>query len=93
MSAPYFPNDETLIEITDATDSIASESFIDMTIELMNSFNVSVERVSRTKFRVKKGVYKCSIIEIEPDATALTYDLLHIGLNGGSLEIKKISSI
>lgn len=36
MSAPYFPNDETLIEITDATDSIASESFIDMTIELMN---------------------------------------------------------
>lgn len=34
MSAPYFPNDETLIEIIDCNENetIVSESYIEMTI-------------------------------------------------------------
>ncbi|CAD8048672.1 unnamed protein product [Paramecium primaurelia] len=95
MSAPYFPNDETLIEIIDCNENetIVSESYIEMTIQLMNIYGVKVERISKTKFLVRKGVYKAQNYDIEPDATALSYDLLHIGLNGGSIETKKISKL
>lgn len=86
--APLLPSKTVTVEIIDnpENEALVSESFIDMTIKLMRSFSVSVERVSKNLYSISKQEY-CSPKDyfIEPDATALTNDVLWLALNGGDL--------
>lgn len=56
ISAPYASEPVTL-DLTG--DSVISQPYIDMTIEMMKSFGISVERIKGTnKYLIPKGVYQ-----------------------------------
>lgn len=62
-----------------------------MTMQLMSKFGVTVERPSKVCFSAPTGTYKSvEKIKIESDATAASYDLAFIALNGGELTIEGI---
>lgn len=60
-----------------------------MTIALMSRFGIEVKRISTNVFVIPRGVYvNPPEFSIEPDATAATYDMAIVALNGGSTLIR-----
>ena len=64
-----------------------------MTLRLMKEFGVDAKKVSYNSYFVPSGLYKNPAkFLVEPDFTALTYDLAFVALFGGSVKIKNISN-
>ena len=63
---------------------ITSEPYIQMTINMMKTFGVEAKKTGFNKFEIPKKKYQNPLIYyIEPDFTALTYDLIYICLDDG----------
>jgi pentafunctional AROM polypeptide len=75
MAAPY-ALEPVELHLTDNSAIPVSEPFITMTLKLMEAFGIKVERPSTHTFIVPIGIYKNpEFYDIEPDATAATYDM------------------
>lgn len=71
-----------------STGPIASLPFVDMTIETMAAFGVSVDRPAPTQFRVAAGQrYRNRTFEIEPDAMTASYFFAAAAITGGRVRV------
>lgn len=85
IAAPFAQNPIQLI-LNDVKENeiITSEPYIQMTINMMKIFGVEVKKTSFNKFEIPQQRYQNPLkYYIEPDFTALTYDLIYICLDDG----------
>jgi 3-phosphoshikimate 1-carboxyvinyltransferase len=68
-----------------------SRPYIDITIELMKTFGVSVEREEYSYFRVEKSTYKATKVDI-PGDYSLAAALLVAGALYGYIRVRRLSS-
>lgn len=84
ISAPYARGD-VLIELKRP---VVSRPYIDMTVDVMRAFGVSVEREGGSGFRVTGGrCYESGRFLIEADASSASYFFLAAALCGGRVRI------
>lgn len=85
LSAPYADNDVRII----ITDDLVSKNYVDMTIDVMSKFGVSVERDSYREFCVKSGQnYKGCKYIVEPDASGASYFFAAAAITGGRVKVE-----
>ncbi|KAJ3119130.1 3-dehydroquinate dehydratase (3-dehydroquinase) [Phlyctochytrium bullatum] len=91
LSAPYAAEPVTLELVGGA---VVSQPYIDMTIEMMASFGIKVERVPGTDvYKVPKGIYKNpGVYLIEADASSATYPLAFAAITGRKVTVTNIGS-
>lgn len=96
LSAPYAQSAVTL-ELTGGT--VISQPYIDMTIAMMKTFGIEVERIKDSQgrltdaYRIPKGVYKCpKVYNIESDASSSTYPLAIAAITGTTCTLQNIGS-
>ncbi|MCP4003200.1 MAG: 3-phosphoshikimate 1-carboxyvinyltransferase [bacterium] len=83
MIAPFAKTD---LEIT--AGRITSRPYVDMTIETMSAFGISVESIGDSSFRIPAGQkYRPRSYAIEPDATAATYFFAAAAITGGRVRV------
>ncbi len=79
------------IEISAPT--ITSRPYVDMTIDTMSAFGISVDASAGDRFRIEQGqAYRPRSYAIEPDATAATYFMAAAAITGGRVRIEGLSS-
>ena len=84
LAAPYADSDVRIVVI----DDLASKNYVDMTIDVMNRFGVTVERDSYKKFIVKSGQeYKGCEYMVEPDASGASYFFAAAAITGGKVRV------
>jgi pentafunctional AROM polypeptide len=94
MAAPYAmkPVRLVLADIAE-NDEIVSETFIDMTIQTMRMFGISVIKSSYNTYEIPTGTYTSpKVIEIEPDSSTASYDLALVTLCGGTVKIQGLGN-
>ena len=85
MAAPYAKT-EVQIEITD---KLVSEPYVEMTLQLMLRFGVSVENDKFKHFRVPSMPYSSpGKIYVEGDASSASYFLAGAAITGGPVTVK-----
>ena len=85
MAAPYAKT-EVQIEITD---KLVSEPYVEMTLQLMLRFGVSVENDNFKYFRVPSMPYSSpGKIYVEGDASSASYFLAGAAITGGPVTVK-----
>ena len=85
LTAPYAKSDVRIVVI----DDLASKNYVDMTLDVMNRFGVTVERDSYKEFSVKSGqVYKGCEYMVEPDASGASYFLAAAAITGGKVRVE-----
>jgi len=85
MAAPYAKT-EVQIEITD---KLVSEPYVEMTLQLMLRFGVSVENDKFKHFRVPSMPYNSpGKIYVEGDASSASYFLAGAAITGGPVTVK-----
>ncbi|RDX49432.1 aromatic amino acid family biosynthesis-like protein [Lentinus brumalis] len=97
LCAPYAAQPVTL-ELTGG--QVISQPYIDMTIAMMKTFGIDVERVKDTEsgklldvYRIPKGVYQNpAVYNIESDASSATYPLAIAAITGATCTITNIGS-
>ncbi|MBW0477920.1 hypothetical protein O181_017635 [Austropuccinia psidii MF-1] len=97
LAAPYAQEPVTISLIGGA---VISQPYIDMTIAMMASFGVQVERLTdpntnvlSNTYRIPIGAYKNpTVFEVESDASSATYPLAIAALNGLDLTLETIGS-
>ena len=97
LSAPYAA-EEVLLELTGGV--VISQPYIDMTITMMGSFGVHVERLTdvgtgkpKDVYRIPKGVYENpGSYDVESDASSATYPLAIAAITGTTCTIPNIGS-
>ncbi|KAK7746997.1 3-dehydroquinate dehydratase (3-dehydroquinase) [Cytospora paraplurivora] len=92
MSAPYAKNPVTLKLVGGKP---ISQFYIDMTVSMMASFGVHVERstTEENTYHIPKGVYKNPAeYEIESDASSATYPLAVAAITGTTCTVPNIGS-
>ncbi|MEP7188039.1 MAG: 3-phosphoshikimate 1-carboxyvinyltransferase, partial [Roseiflexaceae bacterium] len=88
MVAPYAQQD---VELTLTTPLVAGP-FVDITIQMMATFGVSVERDGYARFRVTAGQrYRQQSYAIEPDASNASYFWAAAALTGGRVRVAGLS--
>jgi 3-phosphoshikimate 1-carboxyvinyltransferase len=88
MVAPYAQQD---VELTLTTPLVAGP-FVDITIQMMTTFGVAVERDGYARFRVAVGQrYRPQIYAIEPDASNASYFWAAAALTGGRVRVAGLS--
>ena len=84
LAAPYANSDVRIVVI----DDLASKNYVDMTIDVMNRFGVTVERDSYKEFIVKSGQeYKGCEYMVEPDASGASYFFAAAAITGGKVRV------
>ena len=84
LTAPYANSDIRIVVI----DDLASKNYVDMTLDVMSRFGVTVERDSYKEFSVKSGqVYKGCEYMVEPDASGASYFLAAAAITGGKVRV------
>ena len=87
MVAPLARRD---VEITAA--ALTSRPYIDMTLDCMSAFGVSVDAGARDVYRVRAGQrYRPRSYRVEPDATAATYFMAAAAVTGGRVKVDGLS--
>jgi len=82
--APYFDNDTQINVVGELT----SKSYIDITLEVMSAFGISVENKNYQQFFVKAGQkYKPRNYRIEGDASSASYFMAAAAISGGEVTI------
>ncbi|KAL2916141.1 3-dehydroquinate dehydratase (3-dehydroquinase) [Polyrhizophydium stewartii] len=91
ISAPYAASPVTL-DLTG--DAVVSQPYIDMTIAMMKSFGIHVERVPGTnKYNIPQGVYtNPAEYLVEADASSATYPLAFAAITGSRVRVTNIGS-
>ena len=97
LSAPYAAH-EVILELTGGV--VISQPYIDMTIAMMASFGIFVERYNDAEtgkpgnvYRIPKGVYtNPATYDIESDASSATYPLAIAAITGTTCTISNIGS-
>ncbi|CAG8526249.1 3567_t:CDS:2 [Scutellospora calospora] len=90
LSAPY-ANEPVTLSLTGG--QVISQPYIDMTISMMNSFGIKVERLDGDVYRIPKGCYKNpSEYIVEADASSATYPLAIAAITGIKCTLPNIGS-
>lgn len=87
LSAPY-ANKEVEIEIIN---ELTSKSYADMTIDVMNHFEVNVENNNYENFKVPKKEYVSKEYFVEIDSTGAMYFLAITAVVGGQIKILNVN--
>jgi 3-phosphoshikimate 1-carboxyvinyltransferase len=86
MAAPYASGAVTLC----VEGELQSKPFIDMTIDLMADFGVTVERAGYGRFTITPGRYEARDYQVEGDAMAAGYFWAAAAVTGGSVTITNL---
>jgi len=78
-------SDPVRIELTG---EIVSRPYLDLTVDVMSSFGVDVERPDERTFAVPPGSYRAADVLIEPDASAASYFLAAAAITGGTVRVE-----
>jgi len=88
LAAPYASGD---VELRVEGD-LVSKPYLDMTIDVMRDFGVSVERNGYESFTVAAGqMYESRAYTIEGDWSAASYFLAAAAITGGSVRVENVS--
>ncbi|KAJ1969038.1 3-dehydroquinate dehydratase (3-dehydroquinase) [Dispira parvispora] len=88
LCAPYASSDITL-ELTGG--KVISQPYIDMTVAMMRSFGVTVNRLADNTYHIPRGVYQSpSEYMVESDASSATYPLAVAAITGSCCSIRNI---
>ena len=88
LAAPYAANDVELLVEGD----LASKPYVDMTIDVMRDFGVTVERNGYESFTVPTGQkYASGEYAIEGDWSAASYFLAAAAITGGRVRVENVS--
>lgn len=70
-----------------------SQSYIDMTVSLMRSFGVAVERQGALVYKVPRAVYaNPASLQVEADASSATYPLAIAAITGGKVTAETVGA-
>ncbi|RHZ89728.1 hypothetical protein Glove_11g33 [Diversispora epigaea] len=90
LSAPY-ANEPVTLKLTGG--QVISQPYIDMTIAMMESFGIKVERLEGDVYRIPQGFYKNpEVYVIESDASSATYPLAIAAITGITCTLPNIGS-
>jgi 3-phosphoshikimate 1-carboxyvinyltransferase len=88
MAAPYA---REMVELVVAG-PLVSQPYIEMTLAVMESFGVHVERADHSRFRIPNTVgYQARDYAIEPDASAASYFFGAAAVTGGEVTVEGLS--
>lgn len=88
MIAPYAESDVSIV----IKDELVSKPYIDMTIQIMKNFGVSVSNEDYARFKIAAGQkYKACDYLVEGDASSASYFYALEKLHGVDLDIRNIS--
>ncbi|MDR4506559.1 MAG: 3-phosphoshikimate 1-carboxyvinyltransferase [Candidatus Scalindua sp.] len=89
LAAPYATNDVRLV----ITEDLVSKNYVDMTIDVMRKFGVTVRQDAYREFFIESGqCYKgCGYI-VEPDASNASYFLAAAAITGGKVKIEGLGT-
>lgn len=89
LSAPYAKRDVEL----EIADQIVSKPYIDITLSVMSSFGVDVQRDGYKRFFVRSGRRYCAReYAIEPDASSASYFFAAAALVGGRVRVMNLTA-
>jgi 3-phosphoshikimate 1-carboxyvinyltransferase len=72
--------------------SLTSRPYVEMTLDCMSTFGVSVDAGARDVYRIRAGQhYRPRNYRVEPDATAATYFLAAAAITGGRVKVEGLS--
>lgn len=90
LCAPY-ATEEITLELVGG--KVISQPYIDMTIAMMATFGVAVERVAQDTYRIPKTAYRAPpMYEVESDASSATYPLALAAITGTQCTVPAIGS-
>ncbi len=90
LSAPYFKNDTNVIIEGDLT----SKSYADITLNIMNTFGVTVENDSYQNFSVQANqIYEAQTYQVEGDWSSASYFLGAAAVTGGEINLSGINPL
>ena len=88
LSAPYFQND-TVINIEG---ELTSKSYVDITLDIMQTFGVSVLNEFYQKFTIPAGQrYRAQSYEVEGDASSASYFFAAAAVTGGEISVTHLN--
>jgi len=88
LSAPYFQND-TVINIEG---ELTSKSYVDITLDIMQTFGVSVLNEFYRKFTVPAGQrYRAQTYAVEGDASSASYFFAAAAVTGGEVSVTNLN--
>ena len=88
LSAPYFQND-TIINIEG---KLTSKSYVDITLDIMQTFGVSVLNEFYRKFTVPAGQrYRSQSYAVEGDASSASYFFAAAAVTGGEVSVTNLN--
>lgn len=87
MVSPYAKDDVTI----EVKGDLVSKRYVDMTIDLMNKYGVTVENTDYKKLFVKSGQrYRAISYEVEGDASAASYFFAVAAITGGRVRVEGV---
>ena len=86
MVAPYAEHPVTL----DVADGLVSESYVDLTVDVMAGFGVAVERPTPRQFVIPRQRYLGQSYAVEGDATSAGYWWALAALTGGRITVRNV---
>ena len=88
LCAPYFKKSSTISIHGDLT----SKSYVDITLDIMKAFGVTVENYNYERFWVQvKSCYKPKVYRIEGDASSASYFFAAAAISGGEVSVKGLN--
>ncbi len=88
LSAPYFESDTTINIEGDLT----SKSYIDITLDIMQTFGVAVKNEFYQSFHIPAGQrYRAQSYEVEGDASSASYFLAAAAVTGGEVSVTNLN--
>ncbi len=88
LSAPYFQND-TVINIEG---ELTSKSYVDITLDIMQTFGVSVLNEFYRKFTIPAGQhYRARSYAVEGDASSASYFFAAAAVTGGEVSVTNLN--
>ena len=90
LCAPY-AQDPVTLELVGG--KVISQPYIDMTVAMMESFGVRVERVAEHVYRIPQQAYRApAVYTVESDASSATYPLAVAAITGSTVTVPSIGS-
>ncbi|KAF9162037.1 3-dehydroquinate dehydratase (3-dehydroquinase) [Actinomortierella ambigua] len=91
LCAPYATQEPVTLVLTGG--QVISQPYIDMTIAMMKSFGVNVERLPNNTYRIPQGAYtNPADYLVEADASSATYPLAIAAITGTTCTVPNIGS-
>ena len=88
MCSPYAKHDTTI----NITGGMTSKPYVDVTLDIMKDFGVSVKNINYKKFAIKSGqFYRSRNYTIEGDASNASYFFAAAAITKGRIKVKNIN--